>query len=75
MSTNELERRIIDCYRRFYMGKLTQVPSMTKEKRDYFIITMRLLMENSYLKQHMGGLGSMPAEVKNLLQGMIGKSA
>ncbi len=72
METDELMAQIIDCYRRFYMGKLKQVPFMTKEKRDYFVITMRLLMENSYLKEHMGGLGGMPAEVANLLQG-VGK--
>jgi hypothetical protein len=49
------------------MGKLKQVPFMTKAKRDYFMITMKLLMENSYLKQHMGGLGGMPKEVDALM--------
>lgn len=68
MSTDELMTQVIDCYRRFYMGKLKQVPQMSKVKRDYFVITMKLLMENSYLKQYMGGLGKMPAEVKQLLE-------
>ncbi|MDZ4167145.1 MAG: radical SAM protein [Coriobacteriia bacterium] len=68
MTRDELQKTIIDCYRRFYMGKLARIGSMTKEKRDYFIITMKLLMENSYLKQYMGGLGSMPTEVNALLR-------
>jgi hypothetical protein len=28
---------------------------------------MKLLMENSYLKEYMGGLGDMPEEVKRAL--------
>ncbi len=67
MTTDELMAQIIDCYRRFYMGKLAKVPSMSKAKRDYFLVTMKLLMENSYLKQFMGGLGTMPEEVKRLM--------
>ncbi len=67
MTTDELMTQVIGCYRRFYMGKLKTVPSMSKFKRDYFVITMKLLMENSYLKQFMGGLGGMPKEVDSLL--------
>ncbi len=67
MTRDELMEEIIGCYRRFYMGKLKKVPSMTKTKRDYFTITMKLLMENSYLRQFMGGLGKMPAEVNELV--------
>lgn len=67
MTTDELMKMVIDCYRKFYMGKLKEVPNMTKFKRDYYVVTMKLLMENSYLKQFMGGLGRMPKEVNNLL--------
>jgi anaerobic magnesium-protoporphyrin IX monomethyl ester cyclase len=68
MEVDELMSTVIDCYRRFYMGKLKTIPQMSKFKRDYFIITMKLLMENSYLKQYMGGLGSMPVEVDSMLK-------
>jgi anaerobic magnesium-protoporphyrin IX monomethyl ester cyclase len=68
MTREELQKIIIDCYRRFYMGKLARIATMSKEKRDYFIVTMKLLMENSYLKQYMGGLGAMPAEVNAMLK-------
>jgi anaerobic magnesium-protoporphyrin IX monomethyl ester cyclase len=70
MTTDALMEQVIDCYRRFYMGKLKQVPQMTPDKRDYFMVTMKLLMENSYLKQYMGGLGKMPAEVNEVLARM-----
>lgn len=70
MTTDELMKEIIDCYRRFYMGKLKRIPSMSPFKRDYFLVTMKLLMENSYLKQYMGGLGKMPAEVAALVAGL-----
>jgi anaerobic magnesium-protoporphyrin IX monomethyl ester cyclase len=68
MTRDELQNIVVDCYRRFYMRKLAHIGSMTKEKRDYFMITMKLLMENSYLRQYMGGLGTMPAEVNALLK-------
>ncbi len=68
MEVDELMTMVIDCYRNFYMGKLKRVPSMSAVKRDYFMITMKLLMENSYLRQHMGGLGNMPAEVDALFK-------
>ncbi|MDO9557275.1 MAG: radical SAM protein [Coriobacteriia bacterium] len=67
METDELMRIVINCYRRFYMGKLKRVASMSPSKRDYFLVTMKLLMENSYLKQFMGGLGKMPTEIDSLL--------
>jgi anaerobic magnesium-protoporphyrin IX monomethyl ester cyclase len=70
METQELMDIVIDCYRRFYMGKLKMVPTMTPQKREYFMVTMNLLMKNSYLKQYMGGLGTMPEEVERLLAGL-----
>lgn len=74
MTTDELMSQVIDCYRRFYMGKLTQMPTMTKFKRDYFMVTMKLLMENSYLKQYMGGLGTMPKQVSALFDRWLKES-
>lgn len=40
---------------------------MSKSKHHYFMITMKLLMENSCLSTLMGGLGAMPKEVDALL--------
>lgn len=49
------------------MGKVARIPKMSKFKRDYYLITMKLLMEDSHLSKYMGGLGSMPKEVDELL--------
>lgn len=68
MATDALMEQVIDCYRRFYMGKLARVGEMSEMKRDYFLVTMKLMMENSYLRRYMGGLGEMPSEVKSLLR-------
>jgi anaerobic magnesium-protoporphyrin IX monomethyl ester cyclase len=68
MEIDELMSTVIDCYRRFYMGKLKRVPTMTPYKRSYFMVTMKLLMTNSYLTQYMGGLGSMPKEVDAIMK-------
>ena len=68
MEVDDLMTTILDCYRRFYMGKLKKIPGMSTYKRDYFLVTMKLLMENSYLTQFAGGLGSMPKEVDALLK-------
>jgi anaerobic magnesium-protoporphyrin IX monomethyl ester cyclase len=63
MTTGELMDEIMRCYREFYMGKLEKIDSMTPEKREYFLVTMKLLMENSYLKQWITGFGRMPEVV------------
>lgn len=69
MEVDELMTTVLDCYRRFYMGKIKKIPSMSAYKREYFLVTMKLLMENSYLTQFTGGgLGSMPKEVDALLK-------
>ena len=73
METDELMKVVIDCYRRFYMGKLEQVPDMSPFKRRYFMVTMNLLMNNSYLSQYMGGMGEMPEEVEKLLSKFVSK--
>lgn len=63
MTVEQLMDEIMMCYRSFYMGKLERIDEMTPEKREYFIITMKLLMENSYLKQWISGFGKMPEVV------------
>ncbi|MDA3936685.1 MAG: radical SAM protein [Actinomycetota bacterium] len=64
MTTDELMTEIVDCYKKFYMGKVKRIPAMNKAKRDYFLSCMRLIMDNSYLKQYMGGLGRIPVEIE-----------
>jgi len=67
MTVDELMETVISCYKRFYMGKLKEVPTMSPFKRRYYLVTMKLLMSNSYLTKFMGGMGEMPETVKELL--------
>ncbi|MCL2492326.1 MAG: radical SAM protein, partial [Coriobacteriia bacterium] len=71
METDELMEKVIDCYKNFYMGKLKDVPNMTPFKQRYYMITMKLLMENSYLTKYMGGMGEMPDSVNEMLADYI----
>ncbi len=64
MTVDELMTEVVECYKRFYMGKVKRIPQMTKHKRDYFITSMKLIMHNSYLTKHMGGLGRIPVEIE-----------
>lgn len=67
MSTQELTDEIMNCYRSFYMDKLDHIDEMPPEKREYLLVTMKLLMENSYLKQWISGFGKMPEVVREKL--------
>jgi len=75
MTTDELMSEVIDCYKNFYMGKLEDVPNMTPFKQRYYMITMKLLMENSYLTKYMGGMGEMPESVNEMLADYIDADA
>ena len=71
MTRMEVDRAIIECYRRFYMGKLRRLASDTDPfRRDYLLRSMRLIMNSSFLKTKMGSLGEMPGEVEKLLRNM-----
>jgi anaerobic magnesium-protoporphyrin IX monomethyl ester cyclase len=71
MTKDALMEQVIDCYKRFYMDKLKDVPNMTPFKQRYYMITMKLLMENSYLTQYLGGMGDMPEDVNEMLKDYI----
>jgi len=75
IEVDDLMAQVIECYRRFYMGKLRDVPNMTPKKQRYYMITMKLLMENSYLTQYLGGMGDMPANVNEMLADYIDSDA
>ena len=69
MSEQELMRCMIDCYRRYYMDKLADYASEKDPlRRDYLIRAMQMMVSNSFLRQHVTGLGEMPEAVKKLLK-------
>lgn len=76
MSTDELFNQVLRCYREFYFKK---IPEWTKLKngfkRQYAIQSMRAIMDNSFLQQHVLSLGKMPNLVKGLMKSLFDEIA
>jgi anaerobic magnesium-protoporphyrin IX monomethyl ester cyclase len=70
MSEAEIRQGLFDCYRRFYwdkVGRMREEPDPFK--RQYLLRAVQVMMENSFLTQHMGGeQGEIPAAVRRLLE-------
>lgn len=68
MSRETLSAAVIDCYRRYYMDRMdTYVTEKDIFKKDYMLRSLKVMMEDSFLKKHIGGMGSIPAKVRKLL--------
>jgi anaerobic magnesium-protoporphyrin IX monomethyl ester cyclase len=69
MTLEEIDRAIVNCYRDFYMGKLGQLATDPDPfRKKYLLISMRLMMRSSFLRQKMGSLGRIPVEVDRMLR-------
>lgn len=68
MTEEEIRTCMIDCYRRYYMDKLADF-NVEKDpfKREYLLRAMQMMMDNSFLRQYLSGLGEIPEVVKKLL--------
>lgn len=70
MTLEELDRAIVECYRGFYMLKYAEMMEEKDEfKKQYMITSMKLMMSNSFIKQKIGNLGTMPEEVRQIIEG------
>lgn len=70
MSMLQVDVAIVDCYRKFYMKKLTEVMTMKDEfKRGYLMRAMKLIMSSSFIvkKLGMGTLGKVPAKIEEMM--------
>lgn len=68
MRTDELFQQVLRCYREFYFKKIPEWIKLEKGfKRQYAVQSMRAIMDNSFLQQHVLSLGKMPKMVKTLL--------
>lgn len=69
MSAEETRKALLDCYRKFYfdkVGRMRQEPDAFK--RWYLLRSMQVMVENSFLTQHMGaGKGDIPEAVRRFL--------
>lgn len=62
MTLDEVRAQLFRGFREFYINKMKQVPTMPAWKQEFMKSLMKLLMEHSYLKDQMVGLGH-PAEM------------
>ena len=73
MSLLQVDVAIVDCYRKFYMKKLTEVMTMKDDfKRGYLMRAMRLIMNSSFIikKLGKGTLGKVPAKIEEMMSRM-----
>jgi anaerobic magnesium-protoporphyrin IX monomethyl ester cyclase len=69
MSMLQIEVAIVDCYRKFYMGKIIEVMTMKDDfKRGCLIRFTKLFMGSSFVfkKLGVGILGKIPAKVEEM---------
>lgn len=73
MTRDEVFQEVLRCYRTYYMGKIPEWLAMKGNdlKRSCLLKGMKAIMENSFLKDHMTGLGKMPAHVMKLLEPIL----
>jgi anaerobic magnesium-protoporphyrin IX monomethyl ester cyclase len=70
MSRDDLLKAVLNCYKEYYMAKVPKWATMKGNdlKRSCLIKGMKAIVENSFLKDHMKGLGAMPKSVLTLVQ-------
>ena len=74
MTLDEVDAAIVECYRKFYFRKVTEVLTLTDPfKRDYLLRTMRLIMSSSFIIKKLGVATqkSMPRKMEELVGRMI----
>jgi anaerobic magnesium-protoporphyrin IX monomethyl ester cyclase len=75
MSLDDVDNAIVDCYRSFYTGKALSVfTDKNKERRDYMLRAMKLIMGSSFVRKKMARGKGMPPEIRALLKkiGIVG---
>lgn len=69
MTRDQLMSAVLNCYKKYYMRKLPEWANMKGNdlKRSILIKGMKAIIDNSFLKDHMTGLGGMPKSVRKLI--------
>lgn len=72
MTLEDIDRAIVDCYRSFYMDKLKELNKISDRfKKEYMLVSMRLMMTSSFLVNKLGDLGPMPKEIERSIAKML----
>lgn len=53
LTIEEVDQLLFECFKKFYLHKMKQIPYMSKYKRDYMISVFKLLVEHSYLGESL----------------------
>jgi anaerobic magnesium-protoporphyrin IX monomethyl ester cyclase len=65
MSREEVFKAVLECYKTYYMRKLSQWDALEDEfKKELLFRGLKAIAENSFLKKHMSRMGKMPAEIE-----------
>lgn len=69
MSIRDIDRAIIDCYRRFYMPKMLDFRKIKSSfRRDYLLRSTKMIMQSSFLVKKFARLGVDPvAAMRDIL--------
>lgn len=71
MSRDELFKVVLRCYQEFYFHKLGQWKKLDDQfKKQYILKSMRVILNNSFITQHVPMLGTMPKKVRELLDSL-----
>lgn len=71
MSREELFKEVLHCYQDFYFYKLSQWKDLTDPfKKSYVLKSMKVILNNSFITQHVPMLGTMPKKVKDLIRAL-----
>jgi anaerobic magnesium-protoporphyrin IX monomethyl ester cyclase len=64
MTLRDIDRAIINCYRRFYMPKMLDFNKIKDPfRRDYLLRSMKLIMKSSFLIKKFARVGVNPAQM------------
>jgi hypothetical protein len=75
MSLEDVDNAIVDCYRSFYSSKALSVfKDKNKDRREYMLRSMKLIMGSSFVRKKMAAGKGMPPEIRALLKriGIVG---
>jgi len=75
MSMLQIEIALVDCFRKFYMGKIIDVMTMKDEfRRGYMVRATKLIMGSPFIFKKFGILvrGKLPAKIEEIKQKFTG---
>jgi anaerobic magnesium-protoporphyrin IX monomethyl ester cyclase len=71
MSREQLFKEVLRCYQDFYFYKLSQWKDLSDPfKKNYILKSMKVILNNSFITQHIPMMGSMPKKVKELIRAL-----